>query len=84
MNSVAARSIRKRLTKKELCYIFGLVNNSGRRYSDKLRKELFTDEVLNKLDLSIEEYRKMRTFTFTQSRIIIELFDIQENERLND
>lgn len=58
------------LTKKDICDALGLTSPSGRSYSHKLRKFIFTDEFLNDLKLDVQEYNRIRTFNLEQSRSI--------------
>jgi hypothetical protein len=70
----------KRISKKQLSYVFGLYSRrTGRHYPNKLRTEVFTDTVLEELNLSPEEYARRRTFDYPTSRRIIEYFKIPDN-----
>jgi hypothetical protein len=66
------------ITKKDLCYRFGLVSPSGRLYSDKLKDLFFTDVILRKLKMTVDDYNKVKTFTFAQSQIIANEFGLYE------
>ena len=55
-------------------------HKSKRTYTDQLRKKEFTDEVLQLLGISPEEYRTIRTFSAVQSQKIRDLFDIQPTD----
>ena len=72
------------LTKKELCYIFGLRTKTGRCYYAKLRQKFMTDDVLAEIGLSPEEYdsKKMRQFDYQTTKRILERFNISPSERL--
>jgi len=81
-------SLNRTLTKKQLCYIFGLTSPSGKTlYYKKLRSEYFTEETLQIIGLSSIQYTNLKggkPFTFAQTRAIIKLFDISPDElRLN-
>ncbi len=72
------------INKKDLCIIFGLVSPSGRTiYYRKLIQHYFTREVLDKIGLEPEEYADLRggkPFSYEQTRTIIEVFNISEDE----
>ncbi|MEL6140315.1 MAG: hypothetical protein AAFU67_01715, partial [Bacteroidota bacterium] len=74
--------MRKTLYKSELADIFGLRAASGRIYYTKLRELYFTDEALNKLGISPEDYAKVRQrpFDYIQTQRIIEFFNITPEE----
>ena len=67
------------LTKGKLCEIFGLRSPKGKKYYRKLREHIFTDEVLEELRLTVEDYKR-RQFTYAQTQRIIQKFDIQAHE----
>ena len=72
------------LTKKELCYIFGLVSPGGHPYYKKLREKYMTDKVLKDIGVDPAEYDSRSTREFDQdvTRRIIERFRIQASERI--
>lgn len=58
------------LTKKDICNELGLTSATGRSYSYKLRKLIFTDEFLKRLNLELPEYNRIKLFDLEQSRCI--------------
>ena len=64
------------ISKKDLCAHFGLCSAKGRVYTDRLRLHFITDEILQKLKLTSNEYNCLKTFNFTQSQILIKEFEI--------
>jgi len=76
--------MKKLLTKKDLCQIFGLYSQrSNQMYYKALRERVMTNEVLKKIGLTPETYRFKKVFTASQSQIIIETLKI-ENDELED
>lgn len=72
------------LTKGELCKILGLSSvKSGRLYYDRLGTQYFTDEILRKLKISREKYRRMKVFNAVQTQQIMQFFRIGDADRLN-
>jgi hypothetical protein len=72
---------RTRLSKKDLARIFGItIFRNGNANTVELRRGYFTDDVLNKLGLSIEDYKKIRTFDKLTSEKICAVFDITEED----
>lgn len=72
---------KKLLTKGELCEIFGLVStHSGRKYYQRLRKFVLTDDILKSAGISIEQYHQKRVFTADQSQRLRYLLKIEEHE----
>lgn len=69
------------LSKGELCDRLGLVSaRSGRRYYASLTKQYFTDEILQKLGMTRDQYRRTRVFSAAQSQKLIQLFDLVGQE----
>jgi hypothetical protein len=68
------------LSKSDLCEIFGMVSAGGHNYYGKLRKLIFTDKVLSELNISKDRYNRVRTFTYLESKRIIEFFQIEKHE----
>ena len=67
------------LSKGELCDRLGLVSaRSGRRYYETLNKRYFTTEILEKLGMTREQYRRTRVFSATQSQKLAQIFKIGE------
>lgn len=56
------------ISKQELCLIWRL------EYSLKLSKYFFTDEVLNRMNLTREAYNNIKVFDVEQTRFIKEEF----------
>ena len=54
------------LTKKEIMVRVGLWSTSERRYA-RLRKLVFTDEVLKQIGITPEEYKGRKSFTLLES-----------------
>ena len=67
------------VSKKTLSYIFQCRTKSGLLLKSKWKK-FFTPEIITKLNLSQDEFNKIRIFNFDQSKIIIEHFDISVDE----
>lgn len=71
----------RRISKKDLSYIFGFYSKqSGRYYAHRLRIEVFTDLVLDELKISSEEYRGVRIFNPAQTTRIVSYFNITEDD----
>lgn len=72
------------LTKSALCRIFGLYSRrSGKCYYEKLRETYFTNDALEKMGITQQEYEKRvggKPFTFEQSERIIAHFRITREE----
>ena len=68
------------ITKKDLAVHFGLLSKSGKTiYYKKLRRDFFTDQVLNELGITAAEYNALkggRPFSFQQSQKIKLLFEL--------
>ena len=65
------------LSKGELCDQLGLVSaRSGRRYYEILNKRYFTDEILQNLGMTREQYRRTRVFSVAHSQKLAKLFKI--------
>ena len=58
------------VTKKELAIYLGLHSPTGYVYTERLREVFFTDEVLQKMNLTPMQYKKKRGFTLHESNII--------------
>ena len=56
-----------RISKQQLSFHFCYPDNR------KLRKEIFTDEFLEKMEMTLEEYKKIRVFSTAQTAKIYEL-----------
>ena len=71
---------RRLITKGDLCRFFHLMRGEKLDYQ-KLRTKVMTDEVLEALELTPEEYKELRgNFSFELSKKIIEYFQIGEDE----
>ena len=64
---ISARTI----SKKEICHLLGLYNQSGRFDTNKLNNQYFTDPILIELGISREQYKKTRIFDSIKTKIII-------------
>jgi hypothetical protein len=60
-----------RISKKDLCIKLGLHSPNMRCYYNLLRRDYFTDDVLKILNITPEEYRKIKIFSIRQSLIIV-------------
>jgi hypothetical protein len=60
-----------RLSKKDLCIQLGLHSPNMRYYYNLLRRDYFTDDALQILQLTPEQYNKIRIFSKQQSFIIV-------------
>ena len=70
-----------RISKKQLSIIFGLFSRrTGRHYPERLRKEVFTDVVLQELQLTEEQYRKTRVFDAGTTKRILLYFSISKDD----
>lgn len=79
MTGTASKSVNiSFITKKDLCIHFGLLSPKGRLYSDRLRDLFFTDVILRKLKMTVDDYNKVKTFTFAQSQIIANELGLDE------
>lgn len=71
-------------TKQQLCIVFGLHSKTYKTYYYKrLREEYFTNEVLEQIGMTREDYNQVyrnRHFTFMQSKRIIDIFQIEKEE----
>jgi hypothetical protein len=63
------------VTKKELCTIFACTPYL-------LRTRYFTPAVLTLLNIPPDEFSRLKTFTFDQTKRILQHFDIDANERI--
>lgn len=72
--------INRRLSKKKIAQMFGLVSPGGQIYSRALRRDYFTDDVLAELSIKDEEYRRIKLFSHTQTIKIIQLLDIDVDD----
>ena len=71
----------RRISKKDLSFIFGFFStSSGRYYAHRLRKEVFTDLVLEELGITDAEYRKARIFNPMQTSRIVSYFNITADD----
>lgn len=71
----------RRISKKELSIIFGFYSTkSGRPYSHRLRKEVFTDVVLSELEIPADQYRAIRIFNPMQTARIVSYFNISKDD----
>lgn len=70
--------------KADLCYIFGLFSaKSNKVYYSQLKKIYFTEEAMKELGITPERYSQItagRTFSFNETKKIIEYFNIQPEE----
>ncbi len=79
-------SPKRRISKYDLAVLYGLTlfSEDAKKIDGKaLEKGWFTDEVLDSLSLSREEYKKIKIFTFPQTLKIIELFAIDKEDLVN-
>jgi hypothetical protein len=60
--------------------MFGLVSPTGQIYSRILRRDYFTDDILKELELTEDEYRRIKLFNHKQTHKIIELLDIDVDD----
>lgn len=69
------------LSKKELCRIFGLYSQmTGTCYYKLLRQKVFTDEALEGMGMTIEDYKKVKVFDSVTSAKIMKYFNIDQSE----
>jgi len=69
-----------RISKKRLAIIFELYSRrTGRHYPERLRKEVFTDTVLQEIGLTVEDYRRTRVFDAVTTMKIISYFSIPKD-----
>lgn len=67
------------ISKGELCRILKLYSvRSGRMYYQRLNTKYFTDEVLEKLNISREVYSRIKVFDIVQTQTILKIFKIGE------
>lgn len=72
---------RSRLSKKDLARIFGItIYRNGKADLLELRRGYFTDKVLDRLDMTVEQYKKIRTFDKLTSERICQVFDITDED----
>lgn len=65
-----------RLSKTDVAKLLGCYNEASNSIlSRELRKGYFTDDVLGKLNMTLEDYLSRRRFTHAESMIIIAIFD---------
>lgn len=76
--------LRRLLTKRDLCRIFGLFSaKTDLFYYKTLREQVMTDEVLDRLEISPERYSSIRgpkTFFYPESLRIIRYFNIERKQ----
>ncbi len=71
---------RRLINKGDLCRFFNL-NRGNKLDYQKLRRKILTDEVLEELGLTPEEYTKIRSdFSFELTKKVIEYFQIEADE----
>lgn len=63
------------LTKKEICVRLG-ISLTSRRRSIQLRRDVFTDEVLQRLGLTEAEYKQRQSFTCLESNVLAEMLQL--------
>ena len=69
------------ISKRAVAEIFGYINPDGSLNRYMMRRYVFTDEfVTQKLGMTLEDFRKRQSFTFQETKIIVEAFDITEND----
>lgn len=74
-------NMKKLLTKKDLCQIFGLYSQrSNQMYYKALRDKVMTNDLLLKIGLTPETYRFKKVFSAQQTQIIIETLKIEKGE----
>lgn len=62
-----------------MCRILKLYSvRSGRMYYQRLNTKYFTDEVLEKLNISREVYSRIKVFDIVQTQTIMKIFKIGE------
>lgn len=68
------------LTKKDLYYLLGLTSKRG-NYNVIGFYDIFNEDLVSQvLGLSIEQFKKIRTFNFSQSQKLINHFQITQDE----
>ena len=76
--------VNRLLCKADLCHIFGEYSRkTGKCYYEKLRRDYFTDEVLEALQITVARWRQItggRRFSYPESQRIIAYFEIQAEE----
>ncbi|NOT36434.1 MAG: hypothetical protein HOP11_03540 [Saprospiraceae bacterium] len=77
---ICAVKLLQRLSKKDLCTIFGLVSRSGWINYPELRRGYFTNPILKKLGITPGEYKLIRRFDMRQSLVIVNLLGISAEE----
>jgi hypothetical protein len=65
------------VTKKELCIWLGLQHPGGKLDYDTLNSDYFNPEVLKRLNISPEEYKRTRKFDAIQSQKIIDILNLR-------
>jgi hypothetical protein len=69
----------RQLSKRDLYEIFGCINQQGRHLQRRWSK-FWTDEALDAVGLSREEFRTIKVFSYDQTTKIVEHFKIQPEE----
>lgn len=72
--------LRRRLSKVHFAKIMGIYFPSKQSNSRVLRKDYFTDDVLAKLGISEDEYKRVKVFSHAQSQKIVEIFDLDADD----
>lgn len=67
------------LRKKALARVWNMLDSSG-RIKHRQFKKLFTDSALKRIGLSREEFNQLRQFDIDQSRKIVEVFDLDQDD----
>ena len=67
------------LSKKELAGLWNMIGHKGRVKGHQFRK-LFTENVLKQLGVNRAEFQRIRQFDFEQSRKLVQIFDLDEDD----
>ena len=80
MITLKGKKIRQ-LSKSQLCIIFDCVTKNGILDGRKLRKGFMTDDFIeNRLNLTKQAYKNIRTFSIKHTNTIINHFGIMDAE----
>lgn len=70
-----------RISKKQLAILFDFHSHkTGRHYTDRLRAQVFTDTVLEELEIDPDTYKKTRTFDAGTTKRILDYFQITKDD----
>lgn len=71
----------RRISKAQLCIIFNCTTANGRTDGRKLQKEYLTRKFQKEvLKLSKKQYQKIKSFSISHTKIILQHFDISQDE----